>query len=231
MSDAATGQGRAQAIVSGKIVMPPYLMLRDFLDEETAAGLFDFVLAHEAAFEPTLVGRLREEGYRPEVRASVGTRDLGPYRQVFRDRLRALLPELIERLGTTPVVEPKFELQLVAHNDGAFYKRHIDTQTARERDHIRVLSCVYYFHARPKPFSDGAFRLYAIGDPCRETFIDIEPGHNTALVFPAWAPHEVMPVSCPSGRFSDSRFAVNCWVYRKRPAPPAQGGDTGGAGP
>jgi Rps23 Pro-64 3,4-dihydroxylase Tpa1-like proline 4-hydroxylase len=107
------------------------------------------------------------------------------------------------------------ELELVAHGDGAFYRRHIDTQTATERSHIRVLSGVYYFHRQPKRFTGGALRLYAIGDPQR--FTDIEPTHNTLVVFPAWAPHEVQPVRCPSGQFMDSRFAINCWLHARPP--------------
>jgi len=46
--------------------------------------------------------------------------------------------------------------------------------------------------------------------------VNIEPGRNGPLMFPSWAPHEVMPVNCPSGRFADSRFAINCWVYRRK---------------
>jgi Rps23 Pro-64 3,4-dihydroxylase Tpa1-like proline 4-hydroxylase len=44
-------------------------------------------------------------------------------------------------------------------------------------------------------------------------FADIEPGQNRLVAFPSWAPHEVMPISCPSRRFIDSRFAVNCWAW------------------
>jgi Rps23 Pro-64 3,4-dihydroxylase Tpa1-like proline 4-hydroxylase len=77
-----------------------------------------------------------------------------------------------------------------------------------------VLSGVYYFHRRPKAFAGGELRLHAIGDPDR--FVDIEPVHNALLVFPAWAPHEVRPISCPSGAFVDARFAVNCWFYARR---------------
>ena len=112
---------------------------------------------------------------------------------------------------------PKLELQLVAHHDGAFYKRHIDTQTASDRKNIRVLSGVYYFHAEPKPFSGGALRLYAIGGDDATDFVDIEPQRNSLLVFPSWAPHEVRTVSCPSKQFSDSRFAINCWIHRIMP--------------
>ena len=201
-----------------RILMPPYLVLRDFLGADAAAGLLAFALGHEAAFEPTKTGFAGKGRIRPDFRVSTGTRDLGPYKPMLKDRLRALVPELVARLGTTPVVEPKFELQLVAHNDGAFYKRHIDTQTASERNRIRVLSGVYYFHAQPKAFAGGALRLYAIGDASLRSFIDIEPQHDTLLVFPSWAPHEVMPVGCPSRRFADSRFAINCWVYRVRAA-------------
>jgi Rps23 Pro-64 3,4-dihydroxylase Tpa1-like proline 4-hydroxylase len=75
-----------------------------------------------------------------------------------------------------------------------------------------VLSGVYYFHRLPKPFSGGALRLHAIGDESR--FADIEPACDTLVVFPAWAPHEVLPVRCPSGAFMDSRFSINCWAYR-----------------
>jgi Rps23 Pro-64 3,4-dihydroxylase Tpa1-like proline 4-hydroxylase len=44
-------------------------------------------------------------------------------------------------------------------------------------------------------------------------FHDVEPLHNSLVVFPAWLPHEVLKVSCPSGRFADSRFAINCWFH------------------
>ena len=83
---------------------------------------------------------------------------------------------------------------------------------------IRALSGVYYLHRAPKGFSGGALRFYAIGDANR--FVDVEPVHNSLLVFPSWAPHEVMPISCPTGAFMDSRFAVNCWLHR-RSAPAA----------
>ena len=79
-----------------------------------------------------------------------------------------------------------------------------------------VLSGVYYFNAEPKAFTGGALRLHAIGGKNGENFVDIEPVRNGLLVFPAWAPHEVLPVSCPSKRFINSRFAINCWVWYKR---------------
>ena len=126
------------------------------------------------------------------------------------------MADFVAKLRTAPVDAPKLETQLVAHNDGAFYSRHIDTQMIGRHDHIRVLSGVYYFHAKPKAFTGGALRLYSIGNGEGRTFVDIEPEHNSLVVFPSWAPHEVMPVSCPSKRFVDSRFAINCWIHREK---------------
>jgi hypothetical protein len=76
----------------------------------------------------------------------------------------------------------------------------------------RVISAVYYFHRLPKSFSGGVLRIHPIGgEPA--SFVDIEPANDKLIFFPSWVPHEVMPVVCPSGRFEDSRFALNCWVY------------------
>jgi SM-20-related protein len=199
-----------------RTLMPPYLVFHDFLDEDMVAGLLEYTIANKAAFQPTMVG---SEKRRPDpaIRVSLATRDLGSFKPILRAKFLALIPDLVAKLQATPVDTPKLELQLVAHGDGAFYKRHIDTKTASGANNIRVLSGVYYFHVQPKAFTGGALRLYAIGDPSMTTFADIEPEHNTLLVFPSWVLHEVMPVSCPSHRFVDSRFAINCWVYRSKP--------------
>jgi Rps23 Pro-64 3,4-dihydroxylase Tpa1-like proline 4-hydroxylase len=201
--------------------MPPYLVLRNFLEEETAADLLEHALILEREFVSTGVGAAETRKIDETVRISVATRDLGIFRPIFKAKMLGNLPKFVAELQTTAVDAPRLETQLVAHNDGAFYKRHIDTQMVSRRDHVRVLSGVYYFHAKPKAFAGGALRLYSIGKAEKEIFVDIEPEHNSFVVFPAWAPHEVMPVSCPSKRFSDSRFAINCWVYDKKTSPQA----------
>ena len=116
----------------------------------------------------------------------------------------------------TPFEPSEVELELVANNDGAFFKPHIDTFIGDARKASeRMLSAVYYFYAEPKAFSGGALRLYSFGTmEAREQIHRRAARANMLVVFPSWASHEVLPVSCPSGRFSDSRFNVNCWVYR-----------------
>jgi len=198
-------------------LIPPYIVLRDFLDEETVAALLDYAISRQSDFTPT---RLRSRGVDPSVRISSGLRDLGKFRQVLKSKILDLLPSFLTEMGAPPVEEPKFETELVAHGDGAFYKRHIDLVTGpgyHDSEQIRVLSGVYYFNAEPQGFTGGALRLHAIGGKEGDNFVDIAPLRNSLLVFLAWAPHEVMPVSCPSKRFIDSRFAINCWVFGKKP--------------
>lgn len=197
-------------------LMPPYCVLHDFLDEELVAGLLDHVISHQSDFTPTT---LALAGVDPSYRVSMGLGDLGKFRQVLKTKIFDLVPRLVTEMRATPVESPQLETELVAHGDGAFYKRHIDTQTAHYQDikNNRVLSGVYYFNAEPKAFMGGALRLHAIGGKEGENFVDIEPVRNSLLIFLAWAPHEVLPVSCPSKRFIDSRFAINCWVRDKKP--------------
>jgi SM-20-related protein len=192
---------------------PPYFVVRDFLDKETVAGLLDHALRHEADFAPTSLGRGTVD---PARRISASVREFGPFKPLFKSKMLGLLPDFIARLHATAVTDPKLEIELVAHGDGAFYKRHIDTQTAADLQSIRFLSAVYYFHAEPKAFTGGALRLYAVGSPAAE-HVDIEPTCNSLVVFPSWIPHEVMPVQCPSKRFADSRFAINGWFHGSRP--------------
>ncbi len=123
------------------------------------------------------------------------------------------MPEMLTALSMTPIAIAKIELEMVAHGDGGFYRRHIDLNARREAETIRALSGVYYFHARPRAFSGGQLRLYASATGATDKFIDVEPAHNSLAVFPSWVMHEVMPVACPSHRFEDSRFSVNCWVH------------------
>ena len=208
--------------------MPPHLVLHDFLAPDEADALLAYALDHEAQYAATGVGLAAgERRVDPAIRQSSSLRDLGPFRALLKERMRGIEPVLSARLGTPPLARPPVELELVAHNDGAFYKFHKDTETGGSFQSIRVLSAVYYFHRRPQAFSGGALRLYAIGDLKFQEFIDIPPTHNSLLVFPSWAPHEVTRVSCPSQAFADSRFAINCWLRRLRP----EGGGEAGARP
>lgn len=202
--------------------LPPFHLYRDFLDEAERSALLEWTLANRERFEPSKLGSGTLD---PMLRQSLSLRDPGPLAPVLEARLRALAGDMFERTGTPPFPIDYVEQVLIAYGDGAHFAAHTDMPVGPGRKplggdrtgrHERLLSAVYYFHSEPKAYSGGALRLHRFGarggdeDP-----VDIEPVQNGLLVFPAWAMHEVRPVSCPSGRFEDHRFAVNCWLCRE----------------
>jgi len=198
--------------------MPPFFVYRDFLPPAPLAGLLAWTLSNEEAFAPSLVlGGVHDPARRASRSLALAE---SPVNEALRDRIRVLLPDMFARTGVKPFKLSKGELQLVAYNDGDSFRPHRDTLVGEHRIAMgdRVLSGVYYFHAEPKGFSGGALRLHRFGAPGdREgDFADVAPEQNSFLVFPSWATHEVRPVHCPSRRFADSRFAINCWLYRDR---------------
>jgi SM-20-related protein len=201
------------ADISNKI--PPYGLIHDWLGREVVENLLRFAQQNEHRFEDTtLVGKGGRRLDRTR-RVSKKLPNLGALESELRTKLEGLLPAMFNRLGKQPFIPRKIEVELVAHGDGAFFYRHIDTGT--HLDHrARVFSAVYYFNALPKRFSGGILRLHSLTPSGQQgTFVDIAPDRDTIVFFPSFFPHEVLPVKCPSGQLLDSRFAINFWVHQR----------------
>ena len=193
----------------------PYTLRHGLLNAADLAELIAFAVANEAYFQPATLGTESDDGkFDPAHRASL----ILPYVhfEPWHGRIRAivapLLLDILHDLGMKPFDIGRYEIELVRHNDGDLYRRHIDTGKEQTKGR-RAISLVYYFHAEPKAFEGGALRLYALTRT--DIFCDIQPEQNRLVAFASWVPHEVMPISCPSHRFIDSRFAINCWVRAK----------------
>lgn len=201
----------------------PHAIRRDVLSADEHRRLVEAVLANEAAFVPSLLGARpdADPGVRNSLTLPAAATPPGG-RRALTARIEALLPGLVSELRIGRFAVSGMEIGIVAYNHGAFYRRHIDTflgtPTTDKADgpSDRVLSIVYYFHAEPRGFAGGALRLHPVLGSAGAAHVDIEPVQNGLVAFASWAPHEVLPVECPSGRFRDSRFAANCWVRRVR---------------
>jgi len=190
---------------------PPHRILPGWLGDAGAARLLAFSLAAEARFTPTRLNHHGTGRLDAVVRQSRVLKDLG----TFADRLRR------KALGLQTGLETAFDMphtpanstqmEMVAHGDGAFYRPHTDTYTGDEYTPggRRRLTMVYYLHRQPRRFTGGRLRMFDLGG---EQSIEIEPTHDSLLVFPSSARHEVETISCPDGAFADGRFAVNIWL-------------------
>lgn len=199
------------------IVQPPprYGSISNWLGAEAVAQLLDFAQTSRDRFKAADVGYGEHNRTDLSYRRSSKLKALGELESELEARARAALPTMCEQLDCSPLEPDRFELEMVAHGDKAFFTRHEDIVMRPEMTSYRALSAIYYFHRQPKSFSGGVLRLYAFAAK-EGPFVDIEPINDRLIFFPSWLPHEVLPVACPSGRFEDSRFAINCWVYAKR---------------
>ena len=205
--------------------LPRYARILDFLPEHEVEQLFDWARSKRELFRPARVSTTQPR-VDPEVRITLISSKLPPWQGQLRERLLAVLPQILEGTGTRGEDPTVLELQLAAHGDGAHYRPHVDTEigtdTQDSASPVRVLSAVYYFHARPQAFFGGQLRLFGFGpvptvqEPQPARHVDIEPVRNSLVVFPSWVPHEVRPISVPTGEFADYRFALNCWYCRTR---------------
>ena len=187
-------------------LMMPYVLVRSFLSKADQASVLDWTLANAAAFLPS---RIDAGALDIERRRSLTLTPPGDVRKMLRAALKPRIGELLAGLGIAPFGS-RLEMEAAAHGDGAMFLRHIDTGVRIPRAKSRRLSAVYYYHRQPKAFEGGCLRLHALVGNER---VDIEPEQNMLLVFPSYAPHEVMPIGCASGKFEDSRFAVNIWMH------------------
>lgn len=204
-----------------KLPFAPHHRFRAALGPEEHKALLEWTLEHEERLVPAkLTGGVVDETRR----RSRTTRELGRMGPLLRSWLTPKIPEMLRAIGVAPFEVEFIELELAAHGDGAHFARHTDIPVGPGRRPLggdgtgtqdRIVSAVYYFHREPKAFSGGELRLHRLGSTGAEgDYLDIPPEQNSLVVFPSWAPHEVLEIRSPGGRFEDSRFAVNCWLCR-----------------
>lgn len=188
--------------------------LPDFLDERSNAAILDYAVENQAQFLPSTIYS-HGSNLDSSVRVSMTFKDLGPNKPLLEEKLRNLLPEILETLKIPAFHVSEIELQLAAHGHGAFFKTHIDTAIHERAATPRLISAVYYLHSTPKLFTGGSLMIHPMpfGDGNDES-IEILPENNSLVVFPSFSPHEVLPVVAPNVPFKDWRFAVNCWIHK-----------------
>jgi len=195
------------------------VVFEEFLAPVELKTLTQYALGREGDFRisevisPGVMGTVVDA----EHRRSRVLMDLGGHEKVFRDRIEAALPRVLEKLKIRQFPITRFESQLTASNDGDFFRHHFDN--AEEEIASRELTYVYFFNREPKAFQGGELRLH---DAERRdgswvttgSYKAVVPEQNQIVFFPSSLLHEITPVLCPSRAFVDSRFTVNGWLHR-----------------
>ncbi len=189
------------------------VQIYNFLTVEEKNQLLDYVLQHESDFvsTSTSTGDL-------DYRRSMILYSFPEFSQLITKRIHAILPDVFRKLKLSPFTVSEIETQLTSHNDGNYYKIHNDNgspDTAK-----REFTYVYYFYREPKSFSGGELKIYDSKIENNfyvnaDSYQLVEPRNNSIVFFLSRYLHEVLPVSCPSKDFADSRFTINGWVHRQ----------------
>jgi SM-20-related protein len=194
------------------VVKSRYVIAENFLPPADHAALLRFAIDNKERFVDSSVSTDDADYRRSKV-----LYDFPSFAELFRQRIRALMPQLLPALQIAPFAAGNIECQMTAHNDGNYFKLHNDSGSPDTA--TRALTYVYYFHNEPKAYGGGALRIYdsVVADGyyrCGPHAADIEPKDNSVIFFLPHTHHEVLPVRCPSERFEDGRFTVNGWVRR-----------------
>jgi hypothetical protein len=204
------------ALVNCLSQLPPAVRFESFLGETNTRQLLDYAIAHEERFEPSdVLGKGGKRVVDPSMRMSRKLTELGKFKDLIEITVENVLGSVLRQLGIGDLGSHFFEFSMVWHGDGAFFRRHIDTSIYENSPSSRrILTMVYYFHRTPKAFTGGDLRVYALGAVQARLYQNVEPNSDSAVFFPSWFPHEVLPVHCGSDAFADGRFSINCWVHK-----------------
>ena len=195
-------------------VPAPVIIVDDFIGPAVAERLLQFAIAHEPGFRSSKVALGHASLVDESHRLSKVNSEVAPLMPLIEPAIREAVDEAIPKLGLVNVESYLLEPELTWCGNGSFFKRHTDTLRRDRPANQRVMTMVYYFHGTPKAFTGGELRLYGVGSHAIGCISEVEPRLDRAVFFPSWFPHEVLPVHCATGAFSDGRFAITCWVRR-----------------
>jgi SM-20-related protein len=188
------------------------LQIDNFFTDAQHQRLLEYVQQNESDFVSTSTST-NDADYR----RSMVLYSFPEFMDLTAERIQELMPDVIDKLGLPSFTVSQIESQLTLHNDGNYYKIHNDNGSPDTA--TRELTYVYYFYREPKAFSGGELLIYDskvennfyVG---ADSFQTVEPRNNSIVFFLSRFMHEVLPVSCPTKAFADSRFTINGWVRR-----------------
>lgn len=189
-----------------------YAQIDNFLTAAEKNKLIKYVLAKESAFVTTSTST-NADAYR----RSMVLHSFPEFSELMINRIKAILPDVLRKLNIPSFSIGDIETQLTMHNDNNYYKLHNDSGSPDTS--TRFFTYVYYFNREPKAFSGGELQIYDSKIEnnfyvAADSFKTVEPRNNSIVFFLSRYMHEVLPVSCPSKAFADSRFTINGWVRR-----------------
>lgn len=195
------------------IINPDYVQIDNFFSKEDYQKLFNLTLANQTHFFSSEVIN-QESEYRQSY--ILLPEHFTEFHELITHKILTARPQVMEQLKIQMFLVSHLEIQITAHLQGGFYKIHQDVDGGKATN--RKLTYVYYFHQEPQGFYGGDLRLYQTkitggSAIIQEKLTQIQPQNNSIIFFDSRCKHEVLPVYCPSKKFTDGRFTLNGWIH------------------
>jgi Rps23 Pro-64 3,4-dihydroxylase Tpa1-like proline 4-hydroxylase len=199
----------------------PFVVIKNFLPRSFHETLLPFVLSVQDKLEPAKVSGLDGQGaYNPDMRESLELPGECDVKTRFGAHIGEILPAIIPRLHVPPFEIGNMDVKVRAYLDGHFFKVHMDSPPQVDKICRRKVSFTYFFHNLPRGYTGGDLLLFDTHlERNRFTtsgFTSIAPEDNLLVLFPSPYYHSVVPVSCPSKLYVNSRFVINGHVSSPR---------------
>ena len=172
------------------------VVLDEFLSPQELEELTRFTIEHEADFSTSEVISPEADGgiVNYEHRRSRVLTELAHHQDRMLTRIKAVLPQVLEKLGMEEFSIADVEAQITASNEGDFFHFHSDNGS--ERVASRHLTFVYFFHREPRQFEGGELRIHDArledGAYVSEgSYQTIVPQQNQIVFFPCELLHEI----------------------------------------
>src|SRR5579864_9844157 len=160
-------------------------VLDEFLAPRELEELTRFTIEHEADFSASEVVSPSADGgiVNYEHRRSLVLMDLAQHQDLMLARIKAVLPQVLDKLGMEEFSIADVEAQITASNDGDFFHCHDDNGS--EGVASRHLTFVYFFHREPRRFEGGELRIHDahlqnagyVSDGSYQTIVQIGRAH------------------------------------------------------
>jgi len=106
---------------------PAHSRIANWLGPQISQQLLDYAQQQRENFIVSGAGRGENKRVDLKLRRSMKLKLLGDLEGELQSRARETLPAMFQQLGAARFEPSKFELEMVAHGDGAFYTKHRDT--------------------------------------------------------------------------------------------------------
>jgi len=137
------------------VVRAQCVVLDEFLAPQEMEQLIRYTQEHGSAIHDQR-SDFSERGtrsYRLQPSSFAMLLELGPLEEVYLNRIRGVLPRVLQQSGMEEFPVSHTEAQITASNDGDFFRAHCDD--AQEMIASRRLTFVYFFHREPSQFEEG----------------------------------------------------------------------------